>query len=69
MRSTFIYTIIDIFSKYFVLHNKTKNVNPLTRIHISNKGINDIKFSPNGRLLAVASEDGYLYVIDYPTSK
>jgi len=55
--------------QFFVLHNKTKRTNPITRYHVSNKAINDMKFSPNGRMLAAVSDDGYLYIIDYVSSK
>uniref|UniRef100_A0A5S6R5F3 WD_REPEATS_REGION domain-containing protein n=1 Tax=Trichuris muris TaxID=70415 RepID=A0A5S6R5F3_TRIMR len=53
----------------FAVHTcKTKTSrNPLYRWTICDGAVNEFQFSPDGRSLAVVSEDGYLRVFDYHT--
>lgn len=39
--------------------------NPVAVWKVTNQGINGLEFSPDGSLLAVASEDGALRIYDY----
>ena len=52
-------------NKHFVLRNKNRNFNPILRVHVCGESINDIKFSPDGKLMALACADGYLRVFDF----
>ncbi|KAL0487361.1 hypothetical protein AKO1_000767 [Acrasis kona] len=56
-------------NQFFAIQREVRRVNPISRIRTSNAPITDIKFSPNGQLLAVASMDGHLYVIDFVNLK
>jgi len=47
------------------VNSKNQKNNPVAAWRISNYRINGFSFSPDSRLLAVASEDGTLRIIDY----
>ena len=47
------------------VNSKNQKTNPVASWKISNQCINDFAFSPNGRHLAIVSEDGSLRIIDY----
>ena len=47
------------------VNSKNQKTNPVVSWKISNQCINDFAFSPNGRHLAIVSEDGSLRIIDY----
>ena len=45
--------------------NLDHNSNPVTKFQVSESPINDMKFSPNGKILAVVSGEGLLRLIDF----
>ena len=47
------------------VNSKNQKTNPVASWKISNHCINDFAFSPDGRHLAVVSEDGSLRIVDY----
>lgn len=47
------------------VQSKNQKTNPVAVWKVSNQRINAIAFSPDGRHLAVVSEDGSLRVIDF----
>jgi WD40 repeat protein len=47
------------------VNSKNQKSNPVSYWKISNQRINGFSFSPDGRHLAVISEDGSLRIIDY----
>lgn len=47
------------------VNSKNQKTNPVASWKISSQCINDFAFSPDGRHLAVVSEDGSLRIIDY----
>lgn len=47
------------------MQSKNQKTNPFAYWKVSSQKINGFEFSPNGRLLAVVSEDGSLRVLDY----
>lgn len=57
-------TIVD---KYLLVKNSKQNCNPLFKIQLSTKRVNDIKFCKNGTHLAIICDDGYLNVLDFPS--
>src|ERR1700753_1097113 len=46
------------------VQSKTQKSNPVAYWKVLNQRINDMAFSPDGRHLAVASEDGSLRILD-----
>ena len=46
-------------------NSKNQKANPVASWKISNQCINDFAFSPDGRHLAVVSEDGSLRIVNY----
>lgn len=47
------------------VNSKNQKYNPLAFWKVTNQRINDLAFSPDGKLLALACEDGTLRIIDY----
>jgi WD40 repeat protein len=47
------------------VQSRNQKANPVAAWKASNMKINDIEFSPDGQLLAMASDDGCLSIIDY----
>ena len=47
------------------VQSKNQRTNPLAFWRATNERINDLAFSPDGKLLALACEDGTLRIIDY----
>eukprot|EP01132_Coremiostelium_polycephalum_P003999 gene3999-5001_t len=51
----------------YINQQKNTRYNPVSEWNISNKSINSIAFSPDGKYLAIACQDGNLYVYNYDT--
>ena len=54
---------------YKSVNSRNQKFNPVASWKISNQKINGFAFSPDGRHLAVVSEDGSLRIIDYLREK
>lgn len=54
---------------YKSVNSRNQKFNPVASWKISNQKINGFAFSPDGRHLAVVSEDGSLRIIDYLTEQ
>ena len=61
------YAVTKQSGDVIVSHNKSKGKNPVCRWRISQTGINQFEFSPNLKLVAFASQDGFLRVVNYET--
>jgi len=53
---------------FYVIQQKNSKFNPVSDWNVcNNKQINAMVFSPNGKYLAVACQDGYLHIFNYDT--
>jgi len=64
---TFVEPLIDVNS--FSVYKHEGKYNPVARWHISRSAINDLSFSPDGKYLAVACQDGYLRVFEFKAER
>ncbi|KYQ88818.1 hypothetical protein DLAC_10617 [Tieghemostelium lacteum] len=60
-------TILLNGEEFYVKLQKNAKYNPVSEWKVSNKSVNSLCFSPDGKHLAVACQDGYLHIYNFET--